>query len=60
MLQKVPLAAFSIFALTALSTAEGLYTKNSGVLQVDGSSYSKLVAKSNQVSVCANLMTCSN
>ena len=51
MLQKVTRIAYSILALTAFSNAEGLYTKNSGVLQVDGSSYTKLVAKSNQVSV---------
>lgn len=31
--------------------AEGLYSKKSAVLQVDGKSYDKLVAKSNQVSV---------
>lgn len=31
--------------------ADGLYSKNSAVLQVDGKSYDKLVAKSNQVTV---------
>ncbi|KAI4288213.1 MAG: hypothetical protein L6R35_002526 [Caloplaca aegaea] len=31
--------------------AEGLYSKKSAVLQVDGKSYDKLVAKSNQVSI---------
>jgi len=31
--------------------ADGLYTKSSAVLQVDGKSYDKLVAKSNLVSV---------
>lgn len=31
--------------------ADGLYSKKSAVLQVDGKSYDKLVAKSNQVSV---------
>ncbi|KAF6225390.1 hypothetical protein HO173_012774 [Letharia columbiana] len=51
MLQKASLVAFFILAITASSSAEGLYTKNSGVLQVDGSSYNKLVAKSNQVSI---------
>lgn len=51
MLPKVSLAALSVLALTASSSAQGLYTKNSAVLQVDGSSYNKLVAKSNQVSV---------
>ena len=58
MLQKVLLASLSIIALTAPSNAEGLYTKTSGVLQVDGSSYNKLVAKSNQVSVSSKLIIC--
>lgn len=53
---KVSLTVLSILSLTASSSAEGLYSKNSGVLQVDGSSYNKLVAKSNQVSVSSNLM----
>lgn len=56
MLHKFTLAAISILALSPSSSAEGLYTKNSGVLQVDGSGYNKLVAKSNQVSVSTNLM----
>ncbi len=56
MLQKISLAALPILALAAFSSAEGLYTKNSGVLQVDGSSYNKLVAKSNQVSVRSNVV----
>lgn len=34
--------------------ADGLYTKSSAVLQVDGKSYDKLVAKSNLVSVSYN------
>ena len=51
MLQKVSLATLFILALAALSSAEGLYSKNSGVLQVDGLNYNKIVAKSNQVSV---------
>ncbi len=37
---------------SARATAEGLYSKQSAVLNVDGKSYDKLVAKSNQVSVC--------
>ncbi|KAL8959911.1 MAG: hypothetical protein Q9193_003301 [Seirophora villosa] len=37
--------------LGAGAHAEGLYSKKSAVLQVDGKSYDKLVAKSNQVSV---------
>lgn len=31
--------------------AAGLYTKNSAVLQVDGMSYDRLIAKSNYTSV---------
>lgn len=56
MLKKAFLAALSILALAAFSSAEGLYSKNSGVLQVDGMSYNKLVAKSNQVSVSLYLL----
>ena len=56
MLSKAYLCALSILALAAFSTAEGLYSKNSGVLQVDGLSYNKLVARSNQVSVSLNLV----
>ena len=56
MLQKVSLITLSILALAALSSTEGLYSKNSGVLQVDGLSYNKIVAKSNQVSVSLNLV----
>ncbi|KAL8948533.1 MAG: hypothetical protein Q9222_005283 [Ikaeria aurantiellina] len=37
--------------LSAGIQAEGLYSKKSAVLQVDGKSYDKLVAKSNQVSI---------
>lgn len=38
--------------LSAGAAAEGLYSKKSAVLNVDGKSYDKLVAKSNHVSVC--------
>ena len=34
--------------------ADGLYAKSSAVLQVDGKSYDKVVAKSNLVSVSYN------
>lgn len=37
--------------LTGLTKADGLYTKGSSVLQVDGKSYEKLIAKSSQASV---------
>lgn len=56
MLQKVSEATLFVLALAAFSSAEGLYSKNSGVLQVDGLSYNKIVAKSNQVSVSLNLL----
>lgn len=56
MLPKISLVALSVLALTTSASAEGFYTKNSGVLQVDGSSYNKLVAKSNQVSVGLDLL----
>ncbi|KAL8703462.1 MAG: hypothetical protein Q9201_003367 [Fulgogasparrea decipioides] len=37
--------------LSAGVNADGLYTKKSAVLQVDGKSYDKLITKSNQVSI---------
>ncbi|KAL9612182.1 MAG: hypothetical protein Q9167_003218 [Letrouitia subvulpina] len=37
--------------LAGAATAEGLYSKKSAVLQVDGKSYDKLIAKSNMVSI---------
>ncbi|KAL8883561.1 MAG: hypothetical protein Q9192_007101, partial [Flavoplaca navasiana] len=36
---------------SAGAAADGLYPKKSSVLNVDGKSYDKLVAKSNQVSI---------
>ena len=51
MLYKGILTAFSTLAFTALSSADGLYSKGSAVLQIDGKNYNKLIAKSNQVSV---------
>lgn len=38
--------------LSAGAAADGLYPKKGSVLNVDGKNYDKLVAKSNQVSVC--------
>jgi len=49
------LAACTTFALAAAVNADGLYSKGSPVLQVDGKSYNTLVAKSNQVSVSSSL-----
>jgi protein disulfide-isomerase A6 len=51
MYHKTLLAAFTTFILTATVSTQGLYSKGSAVLQVDGKSYQKLIAKSNQVSV---------
>ena len=51
MLYNHPLAALTAFAIAATVSADGLYSKGSSVLQVDGKSYNKLIAKSNQVSV---------
>ena len=44
-------ASFVFLALATVTNADGLYSKASAVLQVDGKSYNKLVAKSSQVSV---------
>ena len=37
--------------LTGVAHADGIYSKSSAVLQFDGKSYDKLIAKSNLVSV---------
>ena len=37
--------------IVGLAHADGLYSKSSAVLQIDGKSYDKLIAKSNLVSV---------
>lgn len=58
MLSHGVLALFaSALLLGAGARADGLYSKKSAVLQVDGKSYDKLIAKSNQVSVslCTDL-----
>lgn len=41
----------SLTALLAVANADGMYTKNSPVLQVDSKSYDRLIAKSNHTSV---------
>ncbi len=51
MLSKPTLAILASIFFIAAVNADGLYSKNSAVLQVDGKSYNKLIAKSNQVSV---------
>ncbi len=55
MLSKSYFAAFASLVLAAAVNADGLYSKGSAVLQVDGKSYNKLIAKSNQVSVSSSL-----
>ncbi|KAK4695053.1 protein disulfide-isomerase A6, partial [Lecanoromycetidae sp. Uapishka_2] len=45
------LAAFTALTLTSSVSTQALYSKGSAVLQVDGTSYQKLIAKSNQVSI---------
>ena len=42
---------FGTVLLITLVSAQSLYSKGSAVVQVDGKGYSKLIAKSNQVSV---------
>jgi protein disulfide-isomerase A6 len=37
--------------LTTLVSAEGMYSKNSPVLQINGMEYDRLIAKSNYTSV---------
>ena len=44
-------AFFAASFFWGVVTADGLYPKSSVVLQVDGKSYDKLIAKSNLVSV---------
>lgn len=58
MLCKCYLAALITLVLAAAVNADGLYSKGSAVLQVDGKSYNKLIAKSNQVSVSLSRRAC--
>jgi protein disulfide-isomerase A6 len=44
-------AAAATLLLASPGAAAGLYTKNSPVIQVDGKSYDRLIAKSNHTSV---------
>jgi len=49
------LCAVAVGVLSTLSGVQAsLYTKNSPVLQVDGKSYERLIAKSNYTSVSQN------
>lgn len=45
------LCALAVALLSALPGAQGMYSKNSPVLQVDAKSYDRLIAKSNHTSI---------
>ena len=49
----VTASATSLLLATGIN-ADGLYSKGSSVLQVDGKSYEKLIGKATQVSVKPN------
>lgn len=51
MFSKIFIAGLTSLILATSVSSQGLYSKGSAVLQVDGRSYQKLVAMSNQVSV---------
>ncbi|MCJ1468969.1 hypothetical protein MMC07_007600 [Pseudocyphellaria aurata] len=50
-LKHILTTSLTSLVLTGLTRADGLYTKGSLVLQVDGKSYDKLIAKSSQASI---------
>lgn len=50
-MKSFTLAATAAYLLLSPAEAAGLYTKGSPVLQVDGSNYDRLIAKSNHTSV---------
>ena len=50
-LKNLVTTSLTSLLLVGPTKADGLYTKGSSVLQVDGKSYDKLIAKSNQASV---------
>lgn len=45
------LAALAAVLLPMAASGQGMYSKNSAVLQIDAKNYNKLISKSNQVSV---------
>lgn len=45
-------AVTAALLLTLPTSADGIYTKSSPVLQVDARNYDKLIARSNHTSVC--------
>ncbi|MCJ1482741.1 hypothetical protein MMC06_002907 [Schaereria dolodes] len=50
-LQRALIVFSAALSFTSSAKADGLYSKGSSVLQVDGKSYDKLIAKSNLVSI---------
>ena len=44
--------AILLTSFIGISLADGLYSKGSGVLQINGKNYDKLIAKSGKTSVC--------
>ncbi len=55
MFPTATLATLVTLFLATTVNADGLYSKGSAVLQVDGKSYNKLIAKSSQVSVSSSI-----
>ena len=51
MLTHSVLAALAAVLLPIAASGQGMYSKNSAVLQIDAKNYNKLISKSNQVSV---------
>ena len=46
------IAAFAALALAPLSSASGIYSKSSGVLEIMGKDFDKLIKNSGNSSVC--------
>lgn len=51
MIHTIPLTAAAAALLLPSALAQGMYSKSSPVLQVDGSNYQDLIAKSNHTSI---------
>lgn len=60
MLSNALLAALAAASFAVTANGQGMYSKNSPVLQVDAKSYNKLINKGNQVSVCSHSRIHSN
>ena len=46
-------AALAVLLFTPLTAAEGLYSKDSAVLQINARNFDKLIKKSDYASVCS-------